>query len=210
MEAMKAMIQSNEEENELYSDLSPFRLSLRIKNFENEKEEIKFIKNCESGIRRSIEYKLWREYIVDILRMNSCAITKEDISEVPMDVHHHLPSMFLIVKGMIRKYIEEEKEFCSFDIMSEVIELHFKNKLGYVTLISSMHSKFHNGALQIPIQLIKGDYRWFLDNYLKYLDEIDVEIINERLSFSIEDFKYQWQANEYPGISSELKSKLEN
>ena len=61
-------VKSNVEGLELYSDNYPFRLSLRVRNFENEAEYKKFIKNCEMNIRRSIEYKLWRNYIKRIRR----------------------------------------------------------------------------------------------------------------------------------------------
>jgi hypothetical protein len=51
-------IKSNVESMEIYSPTHPFRLSLRIKNFEDEKQYKSFIKKCEQLIRNSIEYKL--------------------------------------------------------------------------------------------------------------------------------------------------------
>ena len=49
-------IKSNIEKLELYSEQYPFSLPLRIKNFENEADYNKFIKNCEKLIRGSVEY----------------------------------------------------------------------------------------------------------------------------------------------------------
>ena len=174
-------VKSNIEGLELYSDNYPFRLSLRVKNFENEAEYKKFIKNCEMNIRRSVEYKLWRNYIVDILHVNSCVITGEIMGEVSIDVHHHLPGLFMLTAAVINKKIDKDEEFCSFDICSDVIKLHFMNKVGYTTLLKSMHEKFHNGYLTIPIECVKGDYNYFLENYSKYLDEDDLEVIEKRL-----------------------------
>ena len=62
----KEEIKSNVESLEIYSERHPFSLALRISNFENEAEYKKFVKNCEMMIRRSIEYKEWRNYIVDV------------------------------------------------------------------------------------------------------------------------------------------------
>ena len=82
------------------------------------------------------------------------------------------------------------------------MELHFKNKIGYVPLLSSLHEKFHNGFLQIPKELLHGDYNFFIKNYSKYLDDADLETMNERLLITknnCEDYPYQWKTGEYPG-----------
>ena len=75
-------IKSNVENLELYSDQYPFSLALRIKNFENESEYKKFIRNCEKLIRSSVEYRQWKNYIIDVLGVNTCMITNERIDEV--------------------------------------------------------------------------------------------------------------------------------
>ena len=195
MENQETEIKSNIKNLELYSDNYPFRLSLRIKNFENEAEYKKFIKNCENAIRKSIEYKLWRNYIVDILQVNSCMITGEIMGEVSIDVHHHLPGLYMLTASVVNKKLDADEEFCTFDICSEVIKLHFMNKVGYVTLLRSMHEKFHNGFLNIPIDLIRGDYKYFLENYSKYLDDDDLEVIEKRLS--INNSNCTWYKDNY-------------
>lgn len=182
VEVKEKELKSNVEGLELYSDEYPFRLPLRITYFEDEKECLKFIKACENMIRKSPEYKLWRDYIVDVLGVNECMLTHERMDEVTIEVHHHVPSLFMVVKSTINKFIQEKREFSTFDICLEVISLHFMNKIGYVTLIKSMHEKFHNGFLRIPANLIRGDYNYFVANFAKYLDDEDMATINERLA----------------------------
>lgn len=189
-------IQSNVEGLELYSDNYPFRLSLRIKNFENESEYKRFIKNCEKIIRNSIEYRLWRDYIKDVLGIQECVITKETNEEVTIEVHHHIPTLFTLLKALINKKIEENKEFSTFDICLDAIELHFKNKIGYVTLLTSMHEKLHNGYLSIPISFVKGDYQYFIANYSKYLDAEDLDVINANLATT--ESNCSWSRDNYP------------
>ena len=99
-------IQSNIENLELYSDQYPFRLSLRIKNFETEADYKKYVKNCEKLIRTCLEYKEWKSYIIDVLGINSCMITEERIDEVSLEVHHHVPSLYTIVSAVINKKVE--------------------------------------------------------------------------------------------------------
>jgi len=183
-------IYSNVTELELYSDAHPFRLSLRINNFDSETEYKKFIRNCESLIRKCGEYKLWKNYIIDILQVNSCMITNENINEVTIDVHHHVPSLFTLVCALVNKRIDCNEDFCTFDIANEAIELHFKNKIGYVTLIRTMHEKFHNGHLEIPINLVKGDFRWFVREYGKFLEDDELNTINSRLAASMSNVSW--------------------
>ena len=188
-------IKSNIEGLELYSDQYPFRLSLRRKNFENETEYTKFIRSCERVVRMSLEYKEWRDYIIDVLGVNTCMITEERMSECTIEVHHHIPSMFVLVQALVNEKIENDTEFSTFDIALEAIRLHFMNKVGYVTLLKSMHEKFHNGYLRIPCELVRGDYQHFLQTYSRYIDEVDLETINQRLSIS--ETNCNWVRNSY-------------
>ena len=189
-------IKSNVESLELYSDNYPFSLSLRINNFESEADYKKFIKNCETTVRRCIEYKFWKRYIIDVLQINECMITHEKMEDVTIEVHHHIPSMYVLVSALVNKRIEENIDFCSFDIAQEAIELHFQNKIGYVTLLKSMHEKFHNGKLGIPINFVKGDYRYFIENFRRYLDETDLETIDDRLATN--ETNCSWSRDNYP------------
>lgn len=193
---MTEEIKSNVSGLELYSDVHPFRLSLRIRNFENEASYKKFIRNCESLVRKCNEYKLWRNYIIDVLQINSCMITHETVDQVTIDVHHHIPSLYTLISSIVNKKIEKDESFCSFDIAHEAIELHFKNKIGYITLLKSIHEKFHNGFLTIPISFIKGDYNYYLEQYSRYIDELDLETIQARLA--VNDTNCTWSRDEYP------------
>jgi len=188
-------IKSNTETLEIYSERHPFSLALRISNFENEAMYKKFVKNCEMIIRRSIEYKEWRNYIVDVLQINECMITHEKMTDVTIEVHHHMPSLFILTTALVNKHIEENIDFCTFDICQEAIELHFQNRVGYVTLLKSMHEKFHNGKLDIPIDYVQGDYNYFVREYSKYLDEADIETLQARLA--INEHNCSWTRDNY-------------
>jgi hypothetical protein len=194
-------VASNVEHLTLYSDNYPLTLPLRISNFENEAHFKKFILNCELLIRRSNEYSSWRNYIIEILGLNTCHITEEHVSEVAVDVHHHIPSLFAIVSGVINRKINNDESFCSFDIAMDVIKLHFENRIGYTILIKSMHEKFHNGCLDIPINLIHGNYNYFIQNYGGYLDNEQLEKVNQRLRVTRNTVS--WARNNYPAAVNE-------
>lgn len=183
---------------ELYSDRHPFRLALRIRNFENEASFVKFIRNCERHVRNSIEYREWKNYIIDVLGIHTCMVTNERMDQCTIEVHHHVPSLFILIKAFINKEIVEEQEFSTFDIALKTIEYHFKNRVGYVTLLKSIHEKFHNGFLSIPQELIKGDYQSFISDYSTFLEEEDLDVINQRLQ--VNSTNCNWGRDNYPGL----------
>ena len=188
-------VSSDENILTLYADNTPFQLSLRIKKFENESEYNKFIKSVERMIRSSIEYRLWKSYLIDVLGMTTCVITDENLAELSLEVHHHTPSLYLIVKAILNKTIDDDEYFSSYDIAIKVMEIHFKNQLGYVMMISSIHEKYHNGFLDIPIESVKGNYMEFINNYSQYLDDEDLDSINNLLQ--INRSNCSWSRNSY-------------
>lgn len=191
------IIQADEEKLKLSSTLHPCSLSLRIKNFLDAKEYTRFIKNVERTVRSSSEYRHWRDYITEVLQINSCSISKETRDDCSLEVHHHIPSLFVLIKTIINNRISKNISFCTFDICTECIELHFKNKIGFVPLIGSLHEKFHNGKLEIPAPMIMGDYKWLLDNYV--FDADDLSTIQARLKVE-EVTGCDWRNGKYPGI----------
>ena len=195
------LIKSDVERLEISSENYPFNLPLRISTFEGEKEYIAFVKNCEKAVRGCVEYKLWRNYIRDILQIQTCVLTHERLDQTTVDIHHHLPSLFILIKAIVAKRIEEENPFSTFDIALETIEFHFQNRVGFVPLVSSLHEKFHNGYLKIPIEMVKGDFKYFIDNYFKYLEDEDLDVMNQRIIVKMEDCgDYHWDSSHYPGL----------
>lgn len=201
---------SLEKENVFQLTESPFNLPLRIDGFNDDKDQIKFIKAVEKMVRFSPEYKLWVEYIIDTLGQNKCEFTNEIKGECPVDVHHHPICLFTIVKSVIDDYIKNHKEFCTFDIARDVIELHFQNRVGYVLMLSSLHEKYHNGFMQIPIEFVNGNYKYILTHY--EIEKEEYERILLLCAVHKEDIVQSWGRNNYPGLTdskSEVK-ELEN
>ena len=120
------------------------------------------------------------------------------MDECTIEVHHHIPSMYLLVKSLTVEIMEKEKEFSTFDIAMKCIEIHFMNKMGYVTLLKSMHEKFHNGYLTIPVDFVKGDYAYYMDHYTQYLDTEDLDVLHQRMT--IKQTNCSWSRNDYQGV----------
>jgi len=190
-------ISSNVENLELSSD-GNFTLPLRRGGFEDENDFIKYIKNIERLIRTSTEYKEWVKYITDVLGYTSCALTDEKSTEVSIQIHHHPFNLFTIVKIVLLSYINKEKEFCTFDISQDVIDLHFQNRVGYIPLVTTLHEKYHSGFLSIPIDFVHGDFKYILNNYK--IDEEDMNVIGTLMTVHSDQLREQWSKNNYPGV----------
>lgn len=191
------------DDNVFSLDNSPFNLPLRISTFSSEKELDAFIKSVEKTIRHSLEYRYWVEYITDSLGQSECAFTHENINECSIEVHHHPITLYTIVKAVINNYLVHNQEFSSFDIATKVIELHFQNKVGYVVILSDLHKKYHGGFLKIPMELVKGDYKFLIKSYT--FDENEMQRIYELCAVKAEDVSVKWSKNNYPGVDGCLK-----
>lgn len=177
-----AEVISDEDAMTLSSDNSSFSLSLRVEDIDDPREFSKFIKNVERTIRCSPEYRMWVAYLKDVLGVVNCEVTNENNEDVTIEIHHHPLNLYMIVYSEIKKMIGSGNKFCSFDIATKVIELHFKNKVGYIPLISTLHEKFHNGKFHIPMELVKGDYKYLLEQNVDFLDESDKDLVKARLA----------------------------
>jgi len=152
-----------------------YPLPLRINQIDSNKEYNKIVKNIEITLRRSYEYKIWRGYVVDTCGHNICAISGEVSDEVTIEIHHHPFRLFDLVRIVVDEYIINGKGFCTFDIATEVIELHYNNDIGYIPLCTTLHEKHHNGYLDIDINLVSGNYK----NIFKLYSHIDGSIIEK-------------------------------
>lgn len=179
---------------------SPFSLSLRIKSFFSEKDFDKFVKGVDKLVRSSSEYRSWVQYIIEVQGQTSCALTGENIGECVLDVHHHPINLYTITKCVISDFISKSLSFNSFDIATKVIELHYLNKVGYILLLSDLHKKFHEGFQKLPIELVKGDYKYILHNY--NIEEEDRKHISELCNTHAEDVKLTWSKDNYPGVKN--------
>jgi hypothetical protein len=187
------IIKYNEENNHLESENSNFTLSLNINEFINEKERKNFVKTIKNMLTRFPEYKRWREYIIDTLGFNRCFFTNESIDELTLDVHHHPICREAIINAVIDKKLENDEGFNSLTILTEVMNLHFINKVGFVVLIKSLHEKFHNGYLAIPMNYVQGNWEYLIENYniaQEYMNNI-----TEYTNYYDADYQYTWVNN---------------
>ncbi len=199
------IIRSNIEEKELHCDNFPYSLPMETEDFPDEKTLNKFIHTCERLIRTSPEYRIWSNYVREVLGFYSCAITGEIHSQTKVEIHHHPISLFTIVKGVVLQKVANQTKMTSLAISLEVLELHYTDRVGYIPLVSSLHEKFHNGFLQIPIEFTKGNFNAFIKDYSGFLEDDDLERLSSRLAIKKEnaELPINWSRDNYQELPLE-------
>jgi len=193
-----AVITTTNDDNTLNLDNTPYVLPLRVASFSSEKDLDHFIKNVEKLVRCSLEYRLWVSYVTESLGHNKCALTHEKLSECGLAVHHHPIPLYFIVKMVVNMFMSLEQKFCSYDIATKVMELHFQNKIGYQILLQSIHEKFHNGFQKLPVEYCHGNYKHLLEHYT--LSEDELRSITCECNTHLDDCKINWEKDNYPGL----------
>lgn len=160
--------------------------------FIDDKERIKIIKNIESLIRSSNEYKYLIKYIKSTANMNKCSIL-DNISDedVTIDVHHCVYTLFDIVELVIKKYDDWNEYWNSFIVADKVLELHYNNFIGLIPLSRTMHEYIHSNNIIINDNRMIGDVKLFYDMYYPYMTDEQLEKfeIYSNSNIKLEDIK---------------------
>ena len=162
---------------------------------ETDRDKEKFIKRVEKVVRDSMEYKDYILFLKDYVNMNHCAfftnVANKEGSKVRIEIHHEPLTLFDIVAIVLEKHLAEGIPISDFYIAEEVMELHYQNKVGLIPLSKSIHQIVHHSDdIFIPINLVYGNYKEFLDEYLEFCDDDFSDMILDKVEGKIEKTKY--------------------
>ena len=138
----------------------------------------KFIKSVERTVRSSKEYKRY----IENLRTNVHALNYDTImsnisnTDTALEFHHYPLSLYEISEILILDHLANKDNITSFSIAKEIMEYHFKNKIGLVSLTKTNHELAHDGALFLHKNQIFGKYEEFIN---EHPNGISMEIRNK-------------------------------
>jgi len=166
-----------------------FDLEFKRNGFYDDKERTSFIKKVERIIRTSPEYKDWVRYIKEVKGYDYCQFTHEVSNEVTIEIHHHPFTLFDLVTIILDTYEHRQQLFTSYLIAEEVMKLHYQDFVGYVPLVKTLHEKYHNGFLHIPIDLVHGNWSYIISNVgsIFYVSDEILEKIQSLSSIKLND-----------------------
>ena len=153
----------------------------------NEKTRSKFIKSVEKIVRSSLEYREFIAYLRTELGMNFCMffnnVSRDEIKNLGIEIHHIPFSLFDIVNIVLRKYEAEEMTIDPLVIADEVMQLHYRGMVGLVPLSVTVHELYHRGDLFIPLQYVDKGFILFYQEYKDYMKEYE-EMLKRLINLS--------------------------
>jgi hypothetical protein len=146
------------------------KASFYERDLREQKQFIKFVKNVEKIVRGSIEYKRYVGYLKNELNIKQCTflpqVNIEEIKGVGLEFHHYPFTLYDIVSIVVNQYLAQRTLHISpFLIANDVMELHYENKVGLIPLSKTVHDLAHAGEIMIPLNLIFGDVKGFIEKY---------------------------------------------
>lgn len=167
----------------------------KLNNFYIYKEDIneKLLKKLVTTVRNSLEYKEYIQFLKDELDMNYCSFFNNinwDYAEI--DMHHVMLTLYDIIYIVSIKKLNEESNITIYDIMEEVMKLHYECKVLLIPISKTIHELVHSGDIFIPVNYAFGNFNDFYNEYKDYFTIEQKELIKEYISLSndiIKDYK---------------------
>lgn len=176
-------IQIDTEKLYIQSNQSIFCESFYFIDIYDENAYKKFIKQTERIIRKSKEYTKY----IETLRTNIPALNYDSImsnisnADASLELHHYPLNLYTIVEIVLNHHLMNKDKVTTFSIAKEVMECHFRNIIGLVSLATTNHQLAHLSSIFLDKRQVFGDYETFLDEY-KNAVSVDVKEKIERLN----------------------------
>lgn len=141
----------------------------------------KVIKRIERIIRSSMEYRDLMFFLKENVDFDQClffsGVTNSNGNKSRIEIHHEPFTLYDLVDIVLCKWEETGRPLNELYIAEEIMELHYKNMVGLVPLSKTVHELVHSSYKQgtdklfIPINLVYGDFKEFIEDYGDYIDD---------------------------------------
>ena len=144
-------------------------------NYETDTEKEAIVKQAEALCRASMEYSDYIAYLRSNVGMDACAffnnISKTNSKKIRIEVHHAPLTLFDIIKLVLDRAIRTGDEINPMLLAEEATRIHYMNQVGLIPLSKTLHEVVHNSdKLVIPMYMVYGDFRAFLENFSEELE----------------------------------------
>jgi len=140
-------------------DNSEYFLSYYIKEIISEEALNRIIKNVERLFRQSREYKEYIGILKNSINLHYCSFLKNvSDTDVEIEFHHYPFSLYEIIEILINKHIITKNPFSTLLLCSELLSLHYDNKIGLVPVSTTIHQLIHSNKLFVNLDQVFGLY----------------------------------------------------
>lgn len=160
-------------------------------NYETDTEKEAIVKQAEALCRASMEYSDYIAYLRSNVGMDACAffnnISKTNSKKIRIEVHHAPLTLFDIIKLVLDRAIRTGDEINPMLLAEEATRIHYMNQVGLIPLSKTLHEVVHNSdKLVIPMYMVYGDFRAFLENFSEELEMKENSHIKEKIQKMID------------------------
>jgi len=180
-----------EKQSETFRLINIPEFEYQIYDTEDPKEYEKYIKDVESQVRRSFEYKQFIKYLREYMGMNKCAflqnVSNEETFDIKIEIHHYPFSLRDICDIIFRKrkYYRESTDIQM--VAKEVMEAHYKLIIGLISLSETVHELAHSHRLFIPVDKVIGRYNLFVEYYKPFIEPEMIEVLERIEKYTLEN-----------------------
>ena len=155
---------------------------IQVYSLDNDKEYERYIKDIETQVRMSDEYKSMIAYLRDNMNMNECAFLKgvsnKNDRSIKIEIHHYPFSLRDITEIVVRKRQYYREALDVQMVAKEVMELHYKLMVGLISLSQTVHELAHSSRIFVPTDKVLGRYDLFVQYYKPFCDPEQLEVLD--------------------------------
>ena len=149
----------------------------------DEKDYKHYIADLERIVRNSFEYRWLIGFLKNTEGMDVCSflynVSSKDNTKVRIEIHHSPLTLYDICSTVVKKRQHNNEDLEINSVAEEVMWLHYAGWVGLIPLSETVHNMVHNQYIFIPTNVVRGNYRAFINSYYNYispdiLDCIDV------------------------------------
>lgn len=148
----------------------------------DEKSFKQYIKDIESIVRTSFEYRALIKYLKEYVDMDKCAfyenLSNADNSKIRIEIHHEPLSLYDIAIIVYNKRVSYNEPLDEEIVAKEVMYLHYDLMVGLIPLAETVHQLVHSQYLFVPTTAVYGKYREFVARYEPYMLPEQIEVLN--------------------------------
>ena len=140
----------------------------------DEKDFKHYINDLERIVRQSFEYRQLISYLKNTEGMDECSflenVSSRDNTKQKIEIHHSPLTLFDICLAVFRKRQANREDIDLNSVAEEVMWLHYAGWVGLIPVSATVHDLIHNSYLVCPTDIVRGNYRAFVNAYYNYIE----------------------------------------
>lgn len=146
----------------------------------------KYVKSCERVVRHSSDYKVFVNWIKNVLGVNFCQVSSKIVEgDASIEMHHGpIFTLYDYCAIILNDAINKGDKISTFRIADRVLQEHFDLRVQVVMLAVTNHEAITNRDLFLNIRQGIGNVDAFIKKYASALDDEQKYKIWSYINFS--------------------------